>query len=263
MDNIEIVSLASGSSGNMTYIRVGSTRITIDAGISCRAIERALDSIGVSPTQLDAVFITHEHSDHIKGLPVFTKKHALPIHAAALTADNISCAGDCLVKHDPLYTVDIGEISVSSFITPHDSLCSVGYIITANNITDGDAPLKIGFATDLGYVSGEVEELLRECKYVVLESNHDRKMLETGPYPEYLKQRIIAPTGHLSNADCASCIQRLVSGNVRGIMLAHLSEENNRPELALIEATDALDRASKYGTVTLKVAAKSEATRLC
>ena len=113
MENIEIVTLASGSSGNMTYIRVGNTRITIDAGISCRAIEKGLDSIGVSPSQLDAVFVTHEHSDHIRGLPVFTKKHPMPVHAAGQTAEHTVCTGDCLVAHSPLYSEDIGEITIA------------------------------------------------------------------------------------------------------------------------------------------------------
>jgi len=260
-DNIDIVSLGSGSSGNMTFIRVGDTRIAIDAGISCRAIERGLGTIGENPDDLSGIFITHEHSDHIKGLPVFTKKHRIPIHAAGATADFVACAEGLLTPHSPLYTVEVGEVTVTSFVTPHDSICSVGYIIEKNDDT-ADKPLRIGFATDLGHISGETEELLKTCRYVVLESNHDPKMLRNGSYPAYLKDRIASRSGHLSNRDCAQCVARLAEAGVKGILLAHLSEENNRPELAMIESSDALDRVGMHGSVTLRVAARNEVTRL-
>ncbi len=253
----EVVSLGSGSSGNMTYIRVGDVRLLIDAGISNRAAERAMAEIGVDPNTIDAIFVTHEHTDHVKGLPVFTKKHPTKVHAAGITADFVECADGCLVKHPPLYSEVVGCVTVSSFVTPHDSRCSVGYIISSN-----DDDTKVGFATDLGHVSGETEELLAECEYVVLESNHDPNLLRYGPYPHYLKQRIASNTGHLSNADCASCVTRLAGRGVKGIMLAHLSEENNRPELALIESSTALERSGKSDLV-LRVAARCVPVRLC
>lgn len=238
----------------MTYVRIGDVRIGIDAGISCRAIKVGLESIGVRPEELDGIFITHEHSDHIKGLSVLTKRYRIPIHAAGDTAEYIECADGCLVRHTPCYTVKIGEVSVTSFTTPHDSVCSVGYIIS-------DGETSIGVATDMGYIPDEIETKLSECTYVVLESNHDPKLLRNGSYPQVLKARIASRSGHLSNADCAACAARLAKAKVRGMILAHLSEENNRPELALIEAKTALERAGVTDLV-LKVAAKNEATRL-
>jgi len=257
MSVIEVATLASGSTGNMTYIRVNDTRIAVDAGISCKAIKNALEGIGTSPSELDAIFVTHEHSDHIKGLPVLTKKYPVSVHAAGMTAEYVCCADGCLCAHPPVYEVRVGCVTVRSFITPHDSLCSVGYIITP----DGDEESSIGVATDMGFVPGEIEEQLRACRYVVLESNHDPELLRTGPYPDHLKYRIASRTGHLSNADCAQCVVRLATGGVKGIILAHLSEENNRPELALIESKTALERAGIDG-VTLKVAAKNDVIRL-
>ena len=250
----ELLSLGSGSCGNMFLVRCGNTRIAVDDGISCRAAERGMTEAGHNPSSLDAILITHEHSDHIAGLPIFTKKHPLPVHAAGQSADAIRCAEGCLVRHDPLYTAVIGDISVRSFLTPHDSACSVGYILTCPDCT-------IGIATDLGCVSPEMQRLLGACDYVVLESNHDLRMLEHGPYPPYLIGRIESPTGHLSNDDCAGCVVELAAARTKSVLLAHLSEQNNTPELALIATRTALDRAG-FSRFPVTIAARSGNTRM-
>ncbi len=140
-----------------------------------------------------------------------------------------------------------------SFLTPHDSACSVGYILTCPDCT-------IGIATDLGCVSPETRRLLGACDYVVLESNHDRRMLKNGPYPAYLIERIASPTGHLSNEDCAACVVELAAMRMKSVLLAHLSEQNNTPELALIATRTALDRAG-CSHIPVTIAARCGNTR--
>ena len=236
MSAVRIVSLYSGSTGNAFLIRTDKGAILIDAGKNAKKLCMALDAAGVCPEEIAAIFITHEHSDHISALPVFLKKHPIPVHilsGSAYRLANEPSVAPCLVLHPPIYSVELCGMRVSSFPTPHDSHASVGYRI---ELLDRDRTVaRIGYATDIGFVSHEVESGLLGCDAVILESNHDLEMLHCGPYPYDLKQRIASRRGHLSNPDSAALAARLFAGGTRALMLAHLSQENNTPELALNE----------------------------
>lgn len=237
MASYRICTLFSGSKGNCTYIETPGAKLLIDMGKNCRAVCAALQQIGVSPDSLDAVFITHEHRDHVDALSVFCKHHPLPIHIQAASATRLLDTAPHLAELMHTYpdanacSVRVGDLQVQAFRTPHDSRASVGYRLTL----DGDAPTAIAYATDLGYVTPEILESLMGCESVVLESNHDPDMLTDGPYPYDLKLRIRGKKGHLSNEECASLAARLYASGTKNILLAHLSEQNNTPRLAFHE----------------------------
>ena len=233
--SLTFVSLASGSKGNSSLIFSENTAILVDAGITYSAIATALREFGLTPSRIDGVVITHEHSDHIRALPVFLKKYPVPVHVTQATAAYLQSdpvTGSHLALHRPIYTEQVGRIRVTSFCTPHDSICPVGFRIEVER--DGQ-PFRIGYATDLGYVSPEVENGLFGCDAAVLESNHDPQMLREGNYPEDLKRRIASRRGHLSNPDCAAFAAKLRESGTRRFLLAHLSRENNTPDLAIAE----------------------------
>jgi phosphoribosyl 1,2-cyclic phosphodiesterase len=238
-----MISLYSGSSGNAFLIATSRTRVLIDAGKNARALTRALDEVGCPIETVDAIFITHDHHDHTSALPVLLKHHPKPVHVVEATAQVIARGApqyltDCLCRHTPLFCETVGDVTVRSFITPHDSEFSVGFRI---EIPDENGAIHtIGYATDLGYVTDDVRDALKGCESVVLESNHDRDMLLTGPYPYMLKQRILSRYGHLSNEDCAALAGELAEQGLRHLMLAHLSEHNNDPALAYNETLTAL-----------------------
>ena len=223
-------SIASGSSGNCGLYLAGETAILIDLGVSLRKITTALQEVGLTTADLTAVLITHDHIDHVKGLPMFLKKADRPIYAsretaAALVRKDAACA-DRLRAFEVGAEFEVGDVHVNAFDTPHDAPGSVGYILEQQG-------RRFGFATDLGFVPVEIADQLRGCDAVVLESNHDPHMLQAGPYPYPLKQRVSGPNGHLSNPDCAVCAAELVKTGTKTLILAHLSEKNNMPELAL------------------------------
>ena len=250
--------LYSGSTGNAALLTLNGTSVLIDAGRTAKALCGALGEAGVSPDSLSAIFITHEHRDHTAALEVFLKHHPVPVHAAGESAKALSACpaiAACLVSHPPLYTATVGPFSFSSFCTSHDSLQSVGYRI---GFTDGDTPVLLGYATDLGVVTPAVECGLTGCEGVVLECNHDEELLMTGPYPYHLKRRIASRQGHLSNRDCAAFSARLAANGMKRLLLAHLSETNNLPDLALGEV-----RAALAGTaVQIAAASPTEITEL-
>ena len=216
--------------------------ILIDAGKNAKALCRALSELSLTPEQLDAILITHDHRDHTAALPVFLKHHPLPVHAVQASAqvmalDMDDAARECLCRHTPLFTEQIGNVEVASFITPHDSRFSVGYRF---RVQASDGVHEIGYATDVGYVSEDVRRGLMGCESVVLESNHDRDMLLTGPYPRQLKERIFSRYGHLANDDSAAFAAELAENGLQNLMLAHLSEQNNDPAMAYEECIMAL-----------------------
>lgn len=234
--------LYSGSTGNASVLCAGDTAVLIDAGRSARALCRALEQAGVSPDSVKAVFLTHEHNDHTAALEVFLKHHPVPVHvpegsAARLLARAGEHLKSAVVTHPPLFTETVGPLTFSSFRTSHDSAESVGYRIC---IRDGACCHTVGYATDLGTVTPSVEEGLCGCEAVVLECNHDEEMLMTGPYPYDLKRRIASRKGHLSNPDCAVFSTRLAANGMKRLLLAHLSETNNLPDLAYAEVSAAL-----------------------
>lgn len=230
-------SIASGSRGNCGLYLAGETAILIDAGVSFRKITAGLTARGLAADDLCAVLLTHEHIDHIKGLAMLLKKTRVPVFASrgtaqALTERDPECAGKLCV-FDSGDAFSIGEVSVSSFATPHDAADSVGYVLS-------NGGSRFGFATDLGFIPQNAAEMLLGCEMVVLESNHDPHMLQAGPYPYPLKQRIAGPDGHLSNPDCAVFAAKLAASGTKTIVLAHLSEKNNMPALALAQTRSAL-----------------------
>ena len=256
MTNYSITSLYSGSKGNSMLIESKGTKILIDAGKSARALCSALTSIGRCIDEINAIFITHEHIDHVGALEVLLKKHKIPVHIVGISANKLLSGKlyehkDVICTHSPIFSVTVGDMTVSSFPTPHDSNYSVGYVINIDNT-------RIGYATDIGHITEEIKTALHGCESVVLECNHDVQMLMDGPYPYDLKLRIRSKHGHLSNEDCATLASSLCLDGTRNILLAHLSEENNDPSLAFNEVFSAIGNEN----VNLKVASQYEAVNL-
>lgn len=223
---IKICSLSSGSKGNSIYIETGDTRILIDAGLSGLQIQKRLISIGVDPHSIDAIVLTHAHLDHVRGVGVFSRKFGTAIHGHPETLDSITRH---LRGSEPLIPwragFRIGHFQFFPFPVSHDAYPTVGYRISAGSKT-------LAVCTDLGVVTGEVIDNLQRCQFLILESNHDPDMLMNGPYPWELKERIASRVGHLSNHDTGLLLKNILNGRIRQILLAHLSDENNTPELA-------------------------------
>ena len=220
---LRVAMLASGSKGNAAYIELDGTRLLIDAGISARRITRSLADLS-----LDGVFITHEHSDHIKGLPTLLKQYHLPLFAPPATLRAIR---ESLAVPEDTFTpltknIMLGAVSVKSFSTLHDAVSPVGYAVCGSE--------KCALATDLGFLTNDVMKAIEGADALILETNHDRELLQQGSYPWHLKQRILSNRGHLSNSAAAWALVRLKK-RPRAVFLAHMSQENNRP--ALVEET--------------------------
>lgn len=227
--------LYSGSKGNCTLVRMGGTTILVDAGRSARYLCARLAACGITPDEIDAVFITHSHTDHTSALATLTKKYGTRVHAAGSVAREIAhlCAAGTLVEHSLRLCEVVGDITVSSFATSHDTYASVGYRFECGGRV-------LGVATDLGVVTDEVRRGLCGCRAAVIEANHDVAMLMSGPYPPDLKRRIMSARGHLSNEDCACLADYLANEGASTLLLAHVSEVNNSPELALAASAGAL-----------------------
>ena len=259
MRGLHVYSLYSGSKGNAFLIDAPQGKILIDAGKNAKKLCLALKEIGVDPNDITAIFLTHEHSDHISALPVFLKKHPIPVHlpnGCLYRLENHPSVQPHLQPHPPIYTMDVNGIRVTAFPTPHDSHASTGYRIEID--TEDGRCFRVGYATDIGYVSKEIEQALTGCDAVILESNHDLDMLHVGPYPYELKQRIASRRGHLSNNDSAAFAARLCAGGTKSLMLAHLSQENNTPDTAF----DACVSAVGDSTVHICVADPEFVTEL-
>lgn len=226
---LTFTTLASGSTGNAALVSCGETHILLDAGISARRLTAGLAALGVRPEALSAILITHEHSDHISGLQVFTKKNRVPIHATGPTCRQLcykTAFLDDLVR--PLEAgagAQIGALWVESFPTPHDAAGSVGWSIAGDGC-------RMALCTDLGHVTEEVRRAVEGCGLLVCETNHDEDWVRSGPYPYYLKQRILGDYGHLSNEAGAELAAFAVGSGTRTVILAHLSRTNNTPARA-------------------------------
>lgn len=221
---LRVAVLASGSKGNAAYIELDGVRLLIDAGISARRITRSLADLGVDAASLDGVFVTHEHSDHIKGLPTLLKQYRLPLFAPPAT---LRAIGESLAVPEDTFTpltgdVMLGSVAVKSFSTLHDAASPVGYAVCGSE--------KCALATDLGFLTNDVMAAIEGADVLILEANHDRELLQSGSYPWRLKQRILSNRGHLSNSAAAWALVRLKK-RPRAVFLAHMSQENNRPEL--------------------------------
>lgn len=234
---IKICSLSSGSCGNSFYLEAGDTKILVDVGLPLKCLN-GLKAIGVHLSELTAVLITHEHSDHISAVRTLARHFRIPIYANAPTIDAVP--ETFAVANLRVFPVDsyfhIGELDVRAFPTSHDSEASVGFCFYYER-------QKIGLATDLGMVTNEVLEALAGFDALLLEANHDEEMLIRGRYPIFLKERIRGRQGHLSNRAAASVLTRLVSGREQKVLLGHLSAENNSPELAYQTVATVLDGA--------------------
>lgn len=250
--------LFSGSGGNCLYVGAGDTRLLVDAGMTGRAIETQLCSIGVAPASLSGILITHEHSDHIKGVGVLSRKYDLPVYANEKTwmAMQDKIGGVSLRNQRQFYTGEdfyIGAMGINPFSIPHDAAEPVGYAFYHGT-------LKAATATDIGHVNDTWVDAVSGAQVMMLESNHDVEMLMDGHYPQYLKRRIRGRHGHLSNTDSAKALLRLVEGGLRHVILGHLSEENNSPELAFQAAYTTLCDAGvdPVREVTVEVAQRAQ-----
>jgi phosphoribosyl 1,2-cyclic phosphodiesterase len=238
---VRVEVLGSGSKGNCTFVSGGRTRILVDAGFSCVEIERRLRSIGEDPGTLDAVAITHEHSDHLGGAAVLSRRHGVPLACAeeTLVAGGLDRAQIAeWVTVVPGQPFEIGDLYLEPFSVPHDAALTLAYRIRAEG-------LSIAYCTDLGHVTHLVRERLRSAHVLVLESNHDIDLLRDGPYPWPLKQRVGGKHGHLSNDAACHLLADVVDEQALVVALAHLSETNNAPELAGHGARAALDAAGR------------------
>lgn len=228
---MRMASIASGSSGNSIYIGSEKTHILIDAGISNKRIEEGLNALGIKADELSALFITHEHSDHIKGLKVFTKKHRIPVYTSKGSMEEIRRMKIMEGFEELLFPItsdkatDIGELSVKPFRINHDAREPFAYRISCENKA-------VAVATDMGNYNEDIVNHLSNLDAVLVEANHDIRMLEAGPYPYYLKRRILSDFGHLSNENAGKLLCRIFHNKLKKIFLGHLSRENNYPSLA-------------------------------
>lgn len=252
--------LFSGSSGNSLFISAGDTRILVDAGMPGRAIEAQLRNLGVTPDTLSGILITHEHSDHIKGVGILSRKYDLPVYANEGTwmAMQEKIGGVALKNQRLFYTGEdfyIGALNVSPFAIPHDAAEPVGYAFYCGAV-------KAATATDIGHVNEKWMNAVSGAQVMMLESNHDMNLLLSGPYPAQLKNRIKGRRGHLCNQDSARALVELCRAGLRSVVLGHLSQENNLPELAFQTAYDALCAAgARPGEdVTIEVARRDQSS---
>lgn len=259
---IKFCSLFSGSSGNSLFFSNGETRLLLDAGLSAKKIIQALCSIGENPSELSAVLISHEHTDHIRGAGIISRKFGTPIYANDATWQAMEpFLGPLDINMKRCFKTgdrfDIGSVTINAFHTPHDAAESVGFNIYAEN-------RKVTVATDIGHINGQLLEHLEDSDLLLLESNHDLEMLKVGPYPFHLKRRIAGDTGHLSNEAAGEVIAHMAEKGTKRFLLGHLSRENNFPELAYQTACNALNArgAEVGGDICLEVALRDRVGRV-
>ena len=247
--------LASGSKGNCLYLGSAKTRVLIDAGISAGAIYKRLKEIEIDPKTIQAVLVTHEHLDHIRGLALFTHKLQIPVITNAETAKGIYAS----LGERPRFKIfttgeafQFGDMTVHPFSVPHDTLDPVGFTIRIGSI-------KIGICADLGHVTSLIKKHLENCDFLYLEANHQPSMVHSSNRPHYLKKRILGKQGHLSNEDCAILISRVMHEKLKHVHLAHLSDECNCNEVALNVVRELL--ASHQYQVDISVASQDQVSK--
>jgi phosphoribosyl 1,2-cyclic phosphodiesterase len=236
---ISFTLLGSGSSGNTTLISDGTTHILVDVGLSGRETAKRLRECGLEPGQISAIVVSHEHGDHCRGVGPFAKSLDIPVFMTDSAFRNSGMLLDSR-KHRTIVPGECFEVFgflFTSFAVPHDCVDPLGFVVEKDGA-------KVGVVLDLGYLSNLVIERLRGCDGIILESNHDVRMLKAGPYPWALKQRVMSRQGHLSNDSVAQYLENDFDGNATHVVLAHLSKNNNLPELALLSAQRALEERS-------------------
>lgn len=253
-------SLYSGSSGNSLFVETDNTKILVDAGVSCKKIETALNDINVDPKSLDGILVTHEHIDHVQSLGSFSKKFDLPVFVNQETLDNMPKQRDKIAdKNIKLFKVndkfEIGDLIIKPFSIPHDAVNPCGFNIYNNNN-------KISIATDIGHMTNSILKNLEESLFVMLEANYDPEVLKCSPYPFSLKSRIAGPTGHLSNEIAGKTISYLIQSGLKNAMLGHLSKESNFPELAYQTVVDELISSNNQDNLILNVASRDTHSKI-
>ncbi len=252
--------LCSGSSGNATFIEAGGARVLVDAGLTGKRITELLAGLGVAPDTLDAILVTHEHSDHVQGVGVLSRRYGIPVYA------NEACFGRMLPQtgalapgkarvFEPDRPFFIRDVEVLPFSTPHDSARPVGY-------TFAHKGCRCAVMTDIGHVTQHMLDTVANADILLLEANHDVDMLRAGAYPYALKQRILSGTGHLCNEDAGYALVKLFGRGLRNVILGHLSAENNTPELALVTVQTVLDDAGVLPAMRVLVAERDRPTGL-
>ncbi len=228
--SLEFCSLSSGSSGNCQFIATENVRILIDSGLSGKRVESFLGAIDVNPNTIDYILVTHEHSDHTKGVGILSRRYNVPIYANNKTWEAMkSDIGKIDEKNIKEFKTNEGfelrDLAILPFKVSHDAIDPVGFVFYHKN-------KKISYLTDTGFVSSDVKKSIKNSNLLVIECNHDLEMLKVGKYPWFLKKRILGAEGHLSNEDAGNLIAEIMTGKEENILLAHLSKDNNFPELA-------------------------------
>lgn len=244
--------LSSGSKGNTTYIESGNTKILIDIGNSCKYVINKLEEMGINSTDIDAILITHTHVDHVKGLKVFLKKNNPILYVTKGMLGDLDYIDNYRIIDSNNFIIK--DLSIDVIKTSHDAPDSVGYIINSNDSS-------IVYVTDTGYINNKYFKLLSNRDLYIMESNHDVEMLNKGPYPFKIRQRILGDKGHLSNYDSARYLSLFVGNRTKCIVLAHLSEENNTRKLAYATLKERLN-TGEYDINKIIIARQDEETEL-
>ena len=249
---MKICVLASGSKGNSSYIETDKTKSLVDLGMSAGYIAKSLKSIGVDPSEIQRVFITHAHTDHVAGLKVFLKKYHPVVYLTKKMEDELGIEIEDKVYIDDNTSID--DLDVTVIKTSHDAADSNGYVFSSSGKS-------IVYITDTGYIHVKNFEKLKNKSLYVFESNHDVRLLREGKYPYYLQQRILSDKGHLSNKDSAYYLSNFIGDKTEQIILIHLSEENNKPEVALKTLLDTLEKKG-VRVPNIEIAMQRESTEL-
>lgn len=251
-NTLNICTLASGSKGNSVFLDGPDGALLVDAGLSAREIVKRIQTVGGDPGRIKAILVTHDHTDHVRGVRVLARRLSVPVFGTPGTLGATGLSESAPVRRIlPGKEFNTAGFTVHPFSIPHDATDPVGFVLSL-------AGVRIGIATDLGCATALVKTRLENSDFLILEANHDEKMLMEGPYPWFLKQRIRSRMGHLSNEASAGILSELIHGGLRGVILAHLSEMNNRPDIALGAADEAAD--SKRNGLTITVAGVAEPT---
>lgn len=251
---MEVATLLSGSSGNSIYVGTEETKVLVDAGESGKKITGALEEINIDAKDIKALLVTHEHIDHIKGLGVLSRRYDIPIYASPKTWEKLTGIGKIAEHNKRVYEhgMEIGDLKLEFFKISHDAVQPVGM---AFHHKDGH----IGIATDTGCVTSGMKKALTGADAIVFEANHDEDMLQNGPYPYHLKKRVKSDKGHLSNVDAGNALAEFISNGTKQAVLAHLSSENNTPEIAFNSVVEVLKEKGLDEEVEMSVAPRYQA----
>lgn len=250
--------LCSGSSGNASYLEAGGVRLLIDAGVTGKRMTELLHEIDIQAHTIDAILVTHEHSDHISGVGVLSRKYNIPIYAdAACFEKMLPSIGEIPARNRRVFEPDhefyIKTVRVLPFSIPHDCAHPVGYALCCGG-------RKVSVMTDIGHVTGAMMDAVADSDLLLIEANHDVDMLKAGSYPYALKQRILGGTGHLCNEDSGLVLAKLHERGIKNVILGHLSNENNTPELALVTVKTVLEEAGVADDMFVTVAERFQPT---